>query len=101
MTPEEIALDIYKTISVSLRNDAYAEYQQAQFVEQITPIIRATVAAERAVAWADAERLAEYAYHRNTCRLTLTGRSCNCGLETALAAHAEAIRARAQTERTA
>lgn len=47
LTPEEIALDIYKTISVSLRNDAYAEYQQAQFVEQIAPIIRATVAAER------------------------------------------------------
>ena len=59
MTPKQITLDIYKTISVSLRNDAYADYQQAQFVGQVAPIvaeaIRAVVAQEREACARDAE----------------------------------------------
>ena len=46
-TPEQIALDIYKTIPVSLRNDAFAECAQRQFVVVVAPIIRAAVAAEK------------------------------------------------------
>src|SRR3990167_5681027 len=42
---------------------------------------------ERDAARADAERLALFAYHSNTCRMTLTGKSCDCGMEIALAAH--------------
>jgi len=39
MTPEEIALDIYKTIQVSVHNDAYEEHQRNTFVAQVAPII--------------------------------------------------------------
>ena len=45
---------------------------------------------ELAAAQKDAARLARYADHLDTCRMNLTGRSCDCGLGAALAAHREA-----------
>ena len=51
MTSEEIALDIYKTIQVSVHNDAYEEHQRNTFIVQVTPVIaqaiREAVAEER------------------------------------------------------